>query len=411
MAFPSSLALISVHARFDLPPDGGATGRARFIADYPLKGATDNAVVPPFTVDAALGADGEFTVDLPATDDPQWTPQGWAYRVEFVIGGAVFTGTLQLAHGTAAVELADLLQVSGAAQSGTSYLALTSRGVAGGVAALDADGDVNDAAGNKIAGGGGGGGTPGGTVVSETSFGQSATAGATTAYSRADHTHGTPVNPVTAHVAAADPHTQYLLEATATTKGDLLVATGSAAVARLGVGTDGQVLTADAAQAGGVRWATPSGVGGGGSARYVRHGYVTSGNITPQNTGGAWALLSGGPTFTVPASVGSEIEFDFTALMQTNSSTFYDPVVIVGGAAVRYASTGGASAAVEGDPGLYHDTTFPRKAGPFNFTAESGDISGGNVTVGIAVKSGGAGVLYAGTAFPLRWKLTSETPA
>lgn len=51
---------------------------------------------------------------------------------------------------------------------------------------------------------------------------------------------------------------------TVTTKGDLLVATASATIARLGVGSDGQVLTADAASAGGVKWATAS--GGGGSA-------------------------------------------------------------------------------------------------------------------------------------------------
>lgn len=41
-------------------------------------------------------------------------------------------------------------------------------------------------------GGGGGGGTPSNTVVSETAYGQAATAGAASAYSRGDHTHGSP---------------------------------------------------------------------------------------------------------------------------------------------------------------------------------------------------------------------------
>jgi hypothetical protein len=45
------------------------------------------------------------------------------------------------------------------------------------------------------AGGGGGGGTPSNTVVTETTFGQTSTAGVATAYSRGDHTHGTPTSP------------------------------------------------------------------------------------------------------------------------------------------------------------------------------------------------------------------------
>lgn len=48
------------------------------------------------------------------------------------------------------------------------------------------------------------------------------------------------------------------LKSTLTTKGDLYVATASATVTRQGVGTDGQVLTADSAQANGVTWASPA---------------------------------------------------------------------------------------------------------------------------------------------------------
>ena len=43
-----------------------------------------------------------------------------------------------------------------------------------------------------------------------------------------------------------------------TTKGDIIVATGNATLVRQGVGTNGQVLTADSTQADGVIWATPA---------------------------------------------------------------------------------------------------------------------------------------------------------
>jgi hypothetical protein len=46
-----------------------------------------------------------------------------------------------------------------------------------------------------------------------------------------------------------------------TTKGDLIVATGSGTVVRQAVGTDGQVLTANSGQADGVEWTTISGGG------------------------------------------------------------------------------------------------------------------------------------------------------
>lgn len=46
-----------------------------------------------------------------------------------------------------------------------------------------------------------------------------------------------------------------LQKSVATTKGDLLVATAATTIARLGVGSDDQVLTADSSQPSGVRWA------------------------------------------------------------------------------------------------------------------------------------------------------------
>ena len=48
---------------------------------------------------------------------------------------------------------------------------------------------------------------------------------------------------------------RYVLDNIFTTKGDIFVATGSATPVRLGVGANDEILTADSAQAGGVKWA------------------------------------------------------------------------------------------------------------------------------------------------------------
>ena len=47
-----------------------------------------------------------------------------------------------------------------------------------------------------------GSGTPGSSATETTQFGLPASPGVSTAYSRADHTHGSPANPVTAHLSA-----------------------------------------------------------------------------------------------------------------------------------------------------------------------------------------------------------------
>lgn len=80
--------------------------------------------------------------------------------------------------------------------------------------------------------------------------------------------------------AVADPN------ATATTKGDLLVR-GASALGRVAIGTNDQVLTADSAEASGVKWADASGGGGGG---------VLFGDFF--HIGGGFGDHSAGPTAT-----------------------------------------------------------------------------------------------------------------
>lgn len=127
MAFPASLTLVEVHGAFSLPTADGegaaAVGSVTFTSHRPLVGASDNAIVPPFELTADL-TDGEFTTRLPATNDPQWTPQDWAYTVVVRAGSGAIRGTLQLDHESTAVELADLLQVDGAVVTGTTYATL-----------------------------------------------------------------------------------------------------------------------------------------------------------------------------------------------------------------------------------------------------------------------------------------------
>jgi hypothetical protein len=80
-----------------------------------------------------------------------------------------------------------------------------------------------------------------------------AAAGAGTGFARQGHVH---------------PTTGLVTTSLATAKGDLLIATASGVIARHGVGTDGQVLTADSTQVDGAKWATPA--AGGGASHLTR---------------------------------------------------------------------------------------------------------------------------------------------
>jgi len=66
----------------------------------------------------------------------------------------------------------------------------------------------------------------------------------------------------TAVKSAWDLANAAIAKSTITTKGDLIVGTGSGTFVRQGIGANGTVLTADSAEADGLKWATPSAGGG-----------------------------------------------------------------------------------------------------------------------------------------------------
>ena len=86
-------------------------------------------------------------------------------------------------------------------------------------------------------------------------------------------------------------------KSTVTTKGDLIVATGSAAVSRLGAGTNGYYLKADSGQATGLVWAQvdalPSQTGNNGKF------------LTTDGSTASWATVTTDPTTTVFLLMGA----------------------------------------------------------------------------------------------------------
>lgn len=176
MPFPASLTVVTLTGTF---LDGEGLPRAgRIIFRSPIhtmRGADDTFVVPRILAET-LDATGSFSLAVPATDDPDWTPVGWTYKVSVDFGddGYQRLGDILVPYDLGStLSLASLAPVPAA--NGQLYALYNDPRFDGG--------------------GGGGSGTPSNSVVTETAFGQSATAGASTSYSRGDHTHGTPAAP------------------------------------------------------------------------------------------------------------------------------------------------------------------------------------------------------------------------
>jgi hypothetical protein len=332
-------------------------------------------IVAPFAVELAfaIDSDGTFSIELPSTDDPAYVPQPWLYRVKITGGSNVQRGTLAVPHvGTGDIDLATSLQLPGAAVAGAVYLLANARGVAGGVAGLDADGDVVDAAGTKITGGEGGATSWSSITGKPTSFAPSG--------------HG---------LSHADGGSdEIVLDASQ-------IGTGTIAIGRLPVGAGASQVAAG----------THTHEGGGGGTEIVVVREVERGGNTTPVTNAAWTFLSGAPTLSIAAAVGDYVEFSILSMLFNPGNGYYDLAVIVGGSPVRYFATDTATPGAEGCPAFYPQPSSFRTYGPtFEFEVEAGDLSGGTVTVGWVNKGNGTGVVYADNTYPLKWRAMNYGP-
>jgi hypothetical protein len=205
-----------------------------------------------------------------------------------------------------------------------------------------------------------------------------------------------------------------------TTKGDLLGGTGSGTVARVGVGIDGTVLTADASQPAGFKWAAATGgsgsASGSGTGVTTQQVYLTVENVALPNTSGGWQVVrSSSGTGSVPlqaqiaASVGDKVivTADF---MRSAANQYLDWAILASGSPDIYAATGTSTPATEGNPAYYpQNASFPGSPGSWQFTVAAQHISGGVVTIALVTKGTGTGTVYASATYPMTILLEAFT--
>lgn len=184
------------------------------------------------------------------------------------------------------------------------------------------------------------------TVVTETSFGQSATAGVSATYARGDHTHGTPAS---------------------SGGGGSTIKTATVRV------TDDNLSGLPAAAS----WTIAQ----------------TSANTKLQ--------------CSIAAAVGDRIRV-YGAFMHIGAHFLDWALLNNAGVIALYATTGTSTAPAEGNPTMYTSNSFLPVQSPDMFTVASGHISAGLVTVALVHQGLGTGsgnIVYAHTTYPWRLRL------
>jgi hypothetical protein len=206
-------------------PQSGKFVFVRSVPLFPAAGDDDGYVIPEQVV-AVVGVDGLLSQPLYSCNDPAASPTGWTWEVRphFTHWKTPFTIVVPYDAVDATIDLNKLAPVP-----------------------PDEDGQLYALVNHTHSGGGSGSGVdPSTTVVSEVTYGLSASAGNSAFYSRGNHTHGTPPQPTASTIQDSTAIGRVILTAASAAAVRTALSLGGAALLNVGT-TAGDVAAGDAA--------------------------------------------------------------------------------------------------------------------------------------------------------------------
>jgi len=108
-ALPPDVTSITVHGKYVDYNGDAAVGTVTFSMTQLLKDADGKIFILPGGITAILDVDGEFTVDVIATDDPDLTPSGWTYNVAVALTGYSTSFAMEVPYNGGDIDLFDVI--------------------------------------------------------------------------------------------------------------------------------------------------------------------------------------------------------------------------------------------------------------------------------------------------------------
>lgn len=128
MALPIDYDTVTVKGRYTYLDGTPAKGFVRFAGKVVAISSTTETIIIPTTVTAVLDDNGQFSIPVPATDDPNIQPNGWTYTVSEQLsngGGRTYEIDVPLAAQVGGIDLSSVAPIEPAFGSPTAFVTLT----------------------------------------------------------------------------------------------------------------------------------------------------------------------------------------------------------------------------------------------------------------------------------------------